>query len=94
MNLGEGAEVGSAPDVVTLPSPGTLSMAERDAGAQDPLFLTAVIQGTTRSGRLFDEQPMTGRWTAVEQLVYDPVQPPGTRLSRPGFDSPGVGSPS
>ena len=34
-------------------------MAERDAGAQDPLSRIEVIPGTAGSGRLFDEPPMT-----------------------------------
>ena len=34
-------------------------MAERDAGAQDPLFRTEVVPGTAGSGRLFDERPVT-----------------------------------
>ena len=36
-----------------------MAKAERDAGAQDPLFQTEVVPGTAGSGRLFDERPVT-----------------------------------
>ena len=46
-----------------------MAKAERDAGAQDPLFRTEVVPGTDGSGRLFDERPVTP----------EPVPSPGRR---------------